>query len=168
MTRQSQLAPLRMQLMLKVLRVARHCSYHSVAFFRGLTLKGCEDIDDAAVILLSKYTAVQSTLPDEFNSLHLTAADPGPAAAPEATAPSDWRTVSMQRAYLSNIMVGLRQSEAPNNPHTHLQPGLNADGMADHAHSHQQHHRQSAAGTKCKIRKSCRLVKCIVVSMMIT
>ena len=100
------------------------------AVFRGLTLRGCEDIDDAAVIMLSKYTAAQQMLPETLDALDIRASDGAvselAAANTIPTVPS-YRNVSLQRSVLSNSLVGLRLSEAPSNPHSHLHPVLSAD-----------------------------------------
>ena len=96
---------------------------------RGLTLRGCEDIDDAAVIMLSKYTAAQQTLPEALDALDIGAADgAAPVLAAANTIPTvpSYRNVSLQRSVLSNSLVGLRHSEAPSNPHSHLHPVLSA------------------------------------------
>ena len=97
---------------------------------RGLTLRGCEDIDDAAVIMLSKYTAAQQTLPEALDTLDLGAPDGAVSELAAAnmipTVPS-YRNVSLQRSVLFNSLVGLRHSEAPRHPHSHLHPVLSAD-----------------------------------------
>ncbi len=101
-----------------------------LAVFRGLTLRGCEDIDDAAAIMLSNYTAAQQTLPEALDALDIGSRDGASSelAATDTipTVPS-YRNVSLQRSVLSNSLVGLRHAEAPSNPHSHLHPVLNAD-----------------------------------------
>ena len=100
------------------------------AVSRGLTLRGCEDIDDAAAIMLSNYTAAQQTLPEALDALDIGSRDGASSelAATDTipTVPS-YRNVSLQRSVLSNSLVGLRHSEAPSNPHSHLHPVLSAD-----------------------------------------
>ena len=101
-----------------------------LAVSRGLTLRGCEDIDDAAAIMLSKYIAAQQTLPEALDALDIAAPDGAiselAAANTIPTVPS-YRNVSLQRSVLSNSLVGLRHAEAPSNPHSHLHPVLSAD-----------------------------------------
>ena len=101
-----------------------------LAVSRGLTLRGCEDIDDAALIMLSKYTAAQQTLPEALDALDMGAPDGAvselAATNTIPTVPS-YRNVSLQRSVLSNSLVGLRHSEAPSNPHSHIHPVLSAD-----------------------------------------
>ncbi|KAL0028586.1 hypothetical protein WJX79_003638 [Trebouxia sp. C0005] len=111
------------------------CDYFDT--LRGLTLRGCEDIDDAAVIMLSKYTAAQQTLPEALDALDIGAPDGAvselAATNTIPTVPS-YRNVSLQRSVLSNSLVGLRHSEAPSNPHSHLHPVLSAD-ESEQSHS---------------------------------
>lgn len=103
---------------------------------RGLSLRGCEDIDDAAVLMLSKYTAA-SDLPERFSSLNLAssnmpdatqAALDNPGRATEAMTPS-YRNVSLQRTLLSNSLQGIHQAAA-NRPNQ--QPVLDPEAGAKH------------------------------------
>lgn len=127
---------------------------------RGVTLRGCEDINDAAVILLSKYIAAQEALPDALTALDIAGEHssseltPEPATAHVTPIVPSFRNVSLQRSVLSSSLVGLRKAEAPSNLHAQLQPVLHADAAAA---SHQgparnptQHHRsQRAAQGEC-------------------
>ena len=134
------------------------------SFPRGVTLRGCEDIDDAAVILLSKYTAAQPALPDALDALDIAAANghdsmqQGPATAAADAMPTgpSYRNVSLQRTVLASTLTGLRKSEAPSNPHAHLQPVLDVDSesqqLTDRGSAQRQHRQSRQARSLSKPR----------------
>ncbi|KAA6425941.1 MAG: hypothetical protein FRX49_04316 [Trebouxia sp. A1-2] len=136
------------------------CDYFDT--LRGLTLRGCEDIDDAAVIMLSKYTAAQQTLPEALDALDIGAPDGAvselAATNTIPTVPS-YRNVSLQRSVLSNSLVGLRHSEAPSNPHSHLHPVLSADeSEQSHSTSSAQRRQGSRLGLESLSLAGCEKV----------
>ena len=109
----------------------------------GLTLRGCEDIDDAAVLVLSKYTAADQSLPEAFSSLDL-----APHTTPDSGQPATGRNhqgalpvapmhrgVSLQRTMLGSDLLALRKSEAPSNPSAHLQPVMDSRAAESHQSS---------------------------------
>lgn len=109
----------------------------SNCFCRGLSLRGCEDIDDTAVLIVSKYTAAaDQDLLQRLSSLEVasssTAGTAHPAGSPsKATLPitPTYRNVSLQRTLLGNTLLGVRQAVAPNNPHK--QPVLDCETDAE-------------------------------------
>lgn len=116
-----------------------HCcvsqaSHTALHIYRGLSLRGCEDIDNAAALILSKYTAAtDQSLLQRFSSLDV--APSSTADSPQAAAGNPSKTVlpgmptyrntSLQRTLLSNALLGVRQAEAPSDPHQ--QPVLDLD-----------------------------------------
>ncbi|DBA87622.1 TPA: hypothetical protein ACH3X1_004638 [Trebouxia sp. C0004] len=125
--------------------IATLCDYFDT--LRGLTLRGCEDIDDAAVIMLSKYTAAQQTLPNAMGALEIASPDRAVselgATNTIPTVPS-YRNVSRQRSVLSNSLVGLKLAEAPSNWHSHLHPVLCADESKQSQNTSSGQHRQGS------------------------
>lgn len=117
--------------------VALHTT--STCFCRGLSLRGCEDIDDAAVLILSKYiAAADQDVLQRLSSLEVASSSTADAAQPAAGSPSQaalpvvpsYRNVSLQRTLLSNTLLGVRQAAAPSNPHK--QPVLDSETAAEH------------------------------------
>ena len=110
----------------------------SICFCRGLSLRSCEDIDDVAVLILSKYTAAAGqNLLQRFSSLELAststadtgqpaAGNPSKAALPVAPA---HHKVSLQRVLLGSSLRGMRQAAVPSNPHK--QPVLDLEAGAE-------------------------------------
>ena len=112
---------------------------NSPCFCRGLSLRGCEDIDDTAVLILSKYTAAtDQSLLQRFSSLEVVSSSTADPTQPAAGSPSKaallvlptYRNVSLQRTLLGNTLLGMRQAAAPNNPHK--QPVLDSETGAEH------------------------------------
>lgn len=104
-------------------------------FCRGLSLRGCEDIDDTAVLILSKYTA-RSDLSQQLSSLSVAPSSTpdgshpavhNPGRAVTAVGPSI-RNVSLQRTVLSNSLQSVCQAAAPKSPHQ--QPVLDPESSA--------------------------------------
>ena len=135
-----------------------HSHDHPVCYCRGLSLRACEDVDDAAVILLSKYTAAKHDLIPDFSKMDVASnspADslqhtPGSLNKTAALVTPTFRNVSLQRSMLGSNLVGLRKAEAPSNPNQHLLPLLDAEaavltqgssssepGLRQHQPSHQ-------------------------------
>lgn len=132
-----------------------------LASCRGLSLRGCEDIDDAAVLILSKYTAAPN-LSQQFVSLTVASSNTPDATQPavnkpgrgaEAVAPS-YRSVSLQRTLLGNSLQGMCQAAAPKSPHQ--QPVLDPEAGVKQTHGSrsvhtepQQHNNLSDTGKLC-------------------
>lgn len=111
---------------------------------RGLSLRGCEDIDDTAVLILSKYTAAaRQSLLQRFSSMEVASSSTADTAQPAAGSPSEaalpavpgyrysYRYISLQRTLLGNTLLGMRQAAAPNYPHK--QPVLDSETGAEHS-----------------------------------
>ena len=118
---------------------------------RGLSLRGCEDIDDAAVLTLSKYTApTHQHLLQRFSSLDVasssTSDDAQPAAdnSSKAAVMPSYRNVSLQRTLLGNTLLGMRKAAAPRNPHQ--QPVLDLEAGGEHT--------QGSSSAHCEPQRS--------------